>query len=333
MFQMSRLKRHYEASFHTTGPCGPLPLVFDGHLVYGPFKPLNTEGFEIGGFETLYNCSGIMEMDDGKKIIAVRYEAFNNELGSVVLGHIDEDGLIILDGPRFGCAQDPTFVKIAGKIILSFNGYTSANAKITSVRQYFYFLDDLTRPFAIGPLGQKCCRLIDLPGNKIGIMGRRQDWPIMRGQLTYTEIDSLAQLQEAISQAELIGPITNNNCWLGANQLLPLDSRGRYIGILGHIAELISGKSTGGAEKKRYFATASVFDRKTKRIIAMNIIADAADLPFKEDAKMNLLDRVIYPGGLVRQKGPFHYRLYGGYGDIRCFYWDLNIPLFDQYED
>ena len=334
MFEIKVLRNAYQEAYEET-PRGPLPMVFDDHLYRGPFQTLDNEGAAHGPIQCLYNGTIPVEYKvKGKKVtgFGIRFESLDNEFGSVVLGTVDADTqMIILDGPRIACAQDPAIMVIGGRAILTCNVYTVEDGVINSVRQYFYYLDDLSKPFAIGPLGQKCCRLIDLPKGKIGVFARKQEWPEMRGQLAYIEIDTLGELEGAIPQAKLIGPITSNDCWLGANQLLSLDKAGRYIGVIGHIADFDPEQLALGKEKKRYFATAAVFDRQTQTIVDMVIIADAANLEFNKHSKLECLGFVIYSSGVVPQAGFYRYRFYGGYGDIRSFWWDMNIPLFDYY--
>ena len=326
MYAISEMLSLYKGQRCHASPTVLHFILPNGRIVGSQYDELDPETGELVT-QTLYNCSAPY-----RDILAVRQDPLNSECGCIILAR-RFGNFWLLDGPKITDAQDPSIMVVDGIPIITYNKFEmNALKQIVRVCQYFCLLSTPDIPFAIGQPGEKGGRLLRRIKGIIPVMGRRQDWPTMRGQLTYTEIHHLSELEGALREAPIVEGINDNNAWVGANQLISLGQNNEYIGVFMHFAELDASLLSRGIEEKSYFAAAGVFNRIQRRMVAMEIILDAEDLPFTRITKMAQLRRVIYPGGLCRDRrtaGGF--RMYAGANDYLCFETRVEIKAFSQY--
>ena len=327
MYAISTLLSNYKQSRYRHTPAQNLRFILkNGRLVGTHYEEMDPVTGEVVK-QTVYNCS-----KPYRNILAVRQDPLNSECGCVILAKRHGE-FWALTGPRILNAQDPSIMVVDGQPILTYNKYEmDSQKKITSVHQYFCHLHSPDQPFAIGQTGAKGGRLMRRIKGRIPVMGRKQNWSVMRGQLTYTEIDSLDELEDALKEAPIVQETTDNNSWVGANELIQLGRNTENIGVFLHIAELNEEFLAKGVELKSYYAAVGIFNLAEQRMIEMEIILDAEDLPFTKYTKMDQLRNVIYPGGLVPdKKTPGVYTMYGGANDFLCFRKKVSIDLLRQY--
>jgi hypothetical protein len=294
---------------------------------HSPYDEFNSERNLV--LQTIYNAGSPYQ-----DILPVRVEPKDCEVGDIVLC-TKNNRLWNLSGIRVHHAQDPHIMLIGGTPCITYIAIdTSDNKSVRSYQQAIAKLKTPDQPFIFGPIGQKGCRTLDLPkSKKILGFGRTQEWPTLLGKLTYFEVDTVDEVGSALAAAPMIPDVNPDNTWVGTNQLILLDTvRERYIGVIMHIARFNPVLQVRGIEKKEYFAAAAVFDREANELVGIEIIATAHDFAFGSINKMESLGSVIYPGGICRTDGPFGgYRLYGGVGDLCCFWKDVDISLFKRY--
>lgn len=152
-------------------------------------------------------------------------------------------------------------------------------------------LDDLEPLKKEGPQGMKDIRLVKLKNGKIGVYTRPQGLKGGLGQVGFTTIDSLDDLNEqVIKDAPLINARFPKGEWGGVNQaqLLP---DGRVL-VLGHRAYRDEKRA------RHYLPWAFVHDPATGEIQDMGILAESANFPPGVAKAWDLRD-VLFPAGFI----------------------------------
>lgn len=265
-------------------------------------KKLNILGEKLTFFgvegKDVYNITKPFE-DEGELIIAGRVESRLCEVSEVnffkeVAGNwVKVEKNIKLE------LQDPFVTKISGELILggveifphpTLKGYLG-------YRTAFYRGADVNslRKFAIGPELMKDIRLLELSQNKILVFTRPQGDIGGRGQIAFTIIYSLEELNPvSITNAELLAPQFIDAEWGGANELYLLNNG--LIGILGHVAYYDE------AMNRHYYAMTFSFNLETRVVSAVKIIAEKKNFKPGEFKRKDVLD-VIFSGGINRLQG------------------------------
>ena len=267
------------------------------------------------GDHDVYNISHPFEIN-GRNVIAGRVEKRDVWADSKIV-FFEENGNSwnrINDAPILKL-EDPFTTKLGDEIVLGgVEVYTENNAfnsRDIGYRTVFYkgkCFDSLQR-FAQGPDKMKDIRLAYSTKGKIQVCTRPQGGQFGKGQIGYTELESIEELhEENILKAKIVEKIFKEDQWGGANELHLLED-GR-IGVLGHI----SYEDEYG--HKHYYAMTFIYDPLTHQTTPVEILATRKNFPKGEFKKPELED-VVFPGGLVRHKNGTA-TLYAGLSDAQA---------------
>jgi hypothetical protein len=196
--------------------------------------------------------------------------------------------------------QDPFVTLIQGELIVGgveVIGAPDDPASITTWFTQFYrgFEIDALQHFSSGPEGMKDIRLLELADGRIGIFTRPQGERGGRGQIGFTVIDSLKELNDQpFIAAEILRDQFVPTEWGGANEAHLLSNG--HIGVLGHIA------CFDDKRQKHYYSIAFSLDPETRVTTPIKIIAARSDFPQGPGKRPDLTD-VIFSGGLIRLAG------------------------------
>ncbi|MED4600678.1 DUF1861 family protein [Paenibacillus validus] len=248
------------------------------------------------GNRDVYNITAPFRYD-GEEVIVGRVEERNSEFSQVFFFTCTNQ----VWKPRVHThtynLQDPCITFIKGELI--FGGVeiiTSADNpdKIVSWVTQFYrglHIDSLCH-FSSGPGTMKDIRLIELQSGQIGIFTRPQGDRGGRGQIGFTIIPSLEELNEqTFLDAEILQDQFVPEEWGGASEAHLL--KNGHVGVLGHIACFDSERN------KHYYSMVFSINPETCEKTPMKIIAVRDDFP-RGPGKRPDLEDVIFSGGLIR---------------------------------
>lgn len=250
----------------------------------------------VGGRD-VYNITAPF-LHDGEEVILGRVEERDSEFSQVFFFTSGEDGVWV---PRAHThtynLQDPCVTRIKGELVVGGVEVITAGdipQKIVSwVTQFYrgYRIDSLHH-FASGPELMKDIRLIELQDGRLGVLTRPQGERGGRGQIGFTIIDSLDELNEqTFLEAEILQNQFVREEWGGANEAHLLSNG--HVGVLGHIA------CFDRLEKKHYYSMVFSLNPDTLETTPVKIIAARSDFPIGPGKRPDLQD-VIFSGGLVR---------------------------------
>lgn len=273
----------------------------------------------------VYNITAPFE-DDGDLVIAGRVENRNCEQSKVKF-FINRDGVW---RPRANTVefdlQDPFVTLIDGELI--FGGveiYPHPVIKgMLGYKTVFYRGQNINslKKFTEGPEMMKDIRLVKLINGEIGVFTRPQGEAGRGGEIGFTKIKSLEELNsDVISMTPLLEGQFANGEWGGSNQIHIL--KNGLLGVLGHIA------CFDNEGNRHYYSMAFTFNANTKEASEIKIIAVRSDLPIGEAKRPDLKD-VIFSGGLVRLKNG-KAELYLGASDAEAYKVIIDDP-FVEYE-
>ncbi|MDP4010484.1 MAG: DUF1861 family protein [Candidatus Spechtbacteria bacterium] len=175
--------------------------------------------------------------------------------------------------------------------------------------------------FAQGPDMMKDIRLTHLASGRISVFTRPQGGSSGRGEIGYTELSNLEELNaENILGARIIKDQFAPKEWDGVNEMHVLEDG--IVGVLGHIAY----KDLRG--DKHYFAMSFRYDPKIHQASSIEIIATRKNFPAGE-VKMPELSDVVFPGGLIRH-GDGTATLYAGLSDAEAGSITLPDPFYEK---
>lgn len=223
--------------------------------------------------------------------------------------------------------QDPFVTRIAGELIFGgveiITDIDDPNKIVSWVTQFYRGKNiDSLRHFASGPGTMKDIRLIELIDRRIGVLTRPQGDKGGRGQIGFTIIDTLEQLnEETFLNAELLKGQFIREEWGGANEAHLLNNG--CIGILGHIASFDS------RMHKHYYSMTFSLNPETMLTSPIKIIAIRNDFPDGPEKRPDLED-VIFSGGLIR-KSNGRAELSVGVSDAEAYRIEIPDP-FLEYE-
>ncbi|PIN77649.1 hypothetical protein COV14_05430, partial [Candidatus Woesearchaeota archaeon CG10_big_fil_rev_8_21_14_0_10_33_12] len=163
--------------------------------------------------------------------------------------------------------------------------------------------------FFEGPEGMKDIRLTSLPNKRIGIFTRHQGKIGRRGNIGYTDCQSLNKIPCLnLEDTPLLEDLFDDESWKGANEVYILEAN--TLGILSHEAHM----DPSGA--KHYSATCFKFDYLKRRVHNLKVIATRSDFPDCAAKRSPGLDDIIFPGGMIIQGK--HAELYVGLSDTKA---------------
>lgn len=278
------------------------------------------------GNRDVYNITAPFQYD-GEEVLLGRVEERDSEFSQVFFFTCDNQ----VWSPRMHThtynLQDPCTTIIKGELIVGgVEVFTAADnpGKIVSWVTQFYrgFQIDSLCHFSSGPGTMKDIRLIELMDGRIGIFTRPQGAKGGRGQIGFTIIDSLDELDEqTFIDAEMLGNQFVPEEWGGANEAHLLSNG--HVGVLGHIACFdLSGN-------KHYYSMVFSIDPETCEKTPLKIIAARSDFP-RGPGKRPDLEDVIFSGGLIRS-GHGRAVLSVGVSDAEAYQIEIPDP-FVEYE-
>ncbi|ETT48087.1 hypothetical protein C162_16445 [Paenibacillus sp. FSL R7-269] len=250
----------------------------------------------VGGRD-VYNITAPFP-HDGEEVILGRVEERDSEFSQVFFFTSRGDGVWV---PRAHThtynLQDPCVTRIKGELIVGGVEVITAGDHppqiVSWVTQFYrgYRIDSMNH-FASGPQQMKDIRLIELQDGRIGVLTRPQGERGGRGQIGFTVIDSLEELNEqTLVEAEILQHQFVQEEWGGANEAHLLSNG--HVGVLGHIA------CFDPLGKKHYYAMVFSLNPDTFETTPLKIIAARSDFPVGPGKRPDLQD-VIFSGGLVR---------------------------------
>lgn len=231
----------------------------------------------------------------------------------------------IMDDAPILKIEDPFITILGDEIILGgvevYTKNNSFNSREIGYRTIFYRGKNIfsLKKFAQGPDKMKDIRFTSLPNGKIGVCTRPQGGQYGLGQIGYTTISKIEELnnEKILKEAKIIDLFFSSNVWGGANELHVL--KDGQIGVLGHIAyEDLS-------HKKHYYAMTFTYDYKNHKASPIEILATRKNFP-RADAKKPELEDVVFPGGLLRHDNGYA-TLYAGLSDAYAGYVTLPDPF------
>ena len=273
----------------------------------------------VDGFD-VYNITAPFTAG-GRTVIAGRVEKRDSEHSQARFFEARGDAWhLIADAPSFQL-QDPFFTFIGKELV--FGGVEIfEEAGRLSWRTAFYRGSDIfgLRPFFCGPRGMKDIRLVELPDGGIGVFTRPQGAVGGRGTIGYTEAPSLDELSIAlIEQAPLLEGMFHPLDWGGANEAHRLPNG--EIGVLSHVAHFENDDSDSN---RHYYASAFVFDPRSRTFRDFKIIAGRAALTPGAAKRSDLVD-VVFSSGLVFGDGKVV--LYAGASDAAAHWLEIADPF------
>ncbi|MEK3771959.1 DUF1861 family protein [Paenibacillus sp. FSL R5-0887] len=287
---------------------------------------VNKMTFTGVGHRDVYNITAPF-MYNGEEVLMGRVEERDSEFSQVFF-FTCHDGVW---RPRAHThtynLQDPCWTRIRGELIVGgvevITAADDPHRIVSWVTQFYrgYHIDSLTH-FSSGPGTMKDIRLIELDNGSVGVFTRPQGERGGRGQIGFTVIPSLDELNEqTFIDAEVLQDQFVPEEWGGANEAHLL--RGGMVGVLGHIACFDS------AGNKHYYAMAFSLNPETYKATPVKIIAVRSDFPAGPGKRKELED-VIFSGGLKRLGGG-RAVLSVGVSDAEAYQIEIADP-FDEYE-
>ncbi|GGF65887.1 hypothetical protein GCM10010912_08670 [Paenibacillus albidus] len=278
------------------------------------------------GYRDVYNITAPFQYN-GEEVLMGRVEERDSEFSQVFFFTCKNE----VWSPRVHThtynLQDPFWTRIRGELIVGgVEVITAAHdpQKIVSwVTQFYrgYHIDSLTH-FSSGPGTMKDIRLIELADGRVGVFTRPQGERGGRGQIGFTIIPSLEELNEqTFIHAEVLHDQFVPEEWGGANEAHLL--RGGHVGVLGHIA------CFDPSGDKHYYAMVFSLNPETFETTPIRIIATRSDFPAGPGKRKELKD-VIFSGGLQRL-GSGRAVLSVGVSDAEAYQIEIPDP-FDEYE-
>ncbi|UNK19428.1 DUF1861 family protein [Paenibacillus sp. N3/727] len=213
--------------------------------------------------------------------------------------------------------EDP-YVSVVGSTLVL--GGTHVRYKQGNVDKFFgYFyrgtdLNDLYY-FTTGPDNMKDIRLVEMPGNKIGVFSRPRSEEVRQkygseSLIGFTVINNLDELSnDIIENAPYIPDLFAKDEWGGCNQAYYLESG--KIGVIGHIC--YKSMNEEGHMIQTYMNMSFVLDPATNEALDVKIIGTRPCYPEGPAKKPVLTDCAFTAGIEMRQDGKVN--LYSGIGD------------------
>jgi hypothetical protein len=279
----------------------------------------------VGGRD-VYNITAPF-IDEGHEVVVGRVEERHSEFSQVFFFSCIDDVWSPREHTHTYNLQDPFITHVHGELI--FGGVEVITAVdnpqiiVSWVTQFYrgFSIDTLCH-FASGPGTMKDIRMIELLDGRVGLFTRPQGIKGGRGQIGFTIIPSLEELNEAtFLNAEILSNQFIPEEWGGANEVHLL--KNGWIGVLGHIA------CYDDKKHKHYYSMAFGLNPQTMERSPLKIIAVRGDFPAGPEKRPDLED-VIFSGGLIRKKDG-RAELSVGVSDAEAYRIEIPDP-FIEYE-
>ncbi|ULO07313.1 DUF1861 family protein [Paenibacillus sp. 19GGS1-52] len=303
--------------------CEQLLDTFFANLRVTTVKKLTFSGV---GNRDVYNITAPFQYN-GEEVLLGRVEERNSEFSQVFFFTCEDE----VWSPRIHThtynLQDPCMTIIKDELIVGgVEVITDVDVpdKIVSwVTQFYRGFDiDSLNHFSSGPGTMKDIRLIELGDGRVGVFTRPQGERGGRGQIGFTIIPSLEELNEqTFIEAEVLQDQFVSEEWGGANEAHLLSNG--HIGVLGHIACL------DHSAKKHYYSMVFSLNPETFETTPIKIIATRSDFPIGPGKRPDLND-VVFSGGLIRS-GNGRAVLSVGVSDAEAYQIEIPDP-FCEYE-
>jgi hypothetical protein len=305
-------------------PCAELLREFHG--IERLIKVNKVEFSGVGGRD-VYNITAPF-IDGGLEVVLGRVEERDSEFSQVFFFSCNNNVWSPREHTHTYNLQDPFMTHVHGELI--FGGVEiitkadNPNIIVSWVTQFYrgFNIDSLCH-FASGPGTMKDIRLIELQDGRLGVFTRPQGKKGGRGQIGFTIIPSLEDLnEETFLNAEILQNQFTPDEWGGANEIHLL--KNGWVGVLGHIACFDDKKN------KHYYSMVFGLNPETLERSSLKIIAVRGDFPIGPGKRPDLED-VIFSGGLIRN-GHGRAELSVGVSDAEAYRIEIPDP-FLEYED
>ena len=283
-----------------------------------PLKFIGADGYDV------YNCSAPFILS-GEKYLYGRAEKRGDWSDSRVMlfKETKKDVFKYVEETTIYPLEDPFICKHNNEWLLGGVHVSKSFGKVKTYSCYFYRTEDITKQFyyTTGPERMKDIRTVSLNG-KLAVFTRPGN------MVGYTEIAGIEELSESvIANAEII-PLIEEGGHGGVNQAISLDSE--LIAIIGHNSFSFPKGIDWYSQQHVYFATASVFDPRSKKILMNEILATRScfvpDTPSKIQPSGVPMTDVVFPSGILpREDGKID--LYSGVGDATTQRITLDNPF------
>jgi hypothetical protein len=283
-------------------------------------KFIGVDGYDV------YNCSAPF-IHNGKRCLYGRVEKREDWSNSRVMlfEETEKDVFKYVDKTVLYPLEDPFICKYNNEWLLGGVHVVKTFGDVKTYYCYFYRTEDINKPlyYTTGPDRMKDIRMVSL-NDKLAVFTRPGD------QVGYTEISGIEELsEEVLNNAELIDLIKDGGHG-SVNQAIRLDSG--LIAIIGHDSFSFPKENDWYSQHHVYFATASVFDPVTKKVLMNKILATRScfvpDTPCKMLPSGIPMADIVFPSGiLLREDGKID--LYAGVGDATAQRITLDNPFKD----
>lgn len=291
-----------------------LPIIYERARL----QFIGVDGYDV------YNCSAPFIVN-GKKCLYGRVEKRGDWSNSRVMlfEEIEKDIFKYVDETILYPLEDPFICRYNNEWVLGGVHVSKTFGDIKTYSCYFYRTNDITKQYyyTTGPDRMKDIRMVSLNG-KLAVFTRPGD------KVGYTEISGIEELSESVlNNAELINLIDDGGHG-GVNQAIRLDSG--LIAIIGHDSFSYPKETDWYSQHHVYFATASVFDPVSKKILMNKILATrlcfVPDTPCKVLPSGIPMSDTVFPSGIyLREDGKID--LYSGVGDATTQRITLDNPF------
>jgi hypothetical protein len=280
----------------------------------------------VGGRD-VYNITAPF-IDEGHEVVVGRVEERHSEFSQVFFFSCTNDVWSPREHTHTYNLQDPFMTHVNGELIFGgvevITAADNPNIIVTWITQFYRGLNiDSLCHFASGPGTMKDIRMIELQDGRVGVFTRPQGKKGGRGQIGFTIIPSLEDLnEETFLNAEILQNQFIPEEWGGANEVHLL--KNGWVGVLGHIACYDDKKN------KHYYSMVFALNPDTMQRSPLKIIAVRGDFPEGPEKRPDLED-VIFSGGLIRKE---HGRaeLSVGVSDAEAYRIEIPDP-FLEYEE
>jgi hypothetical protein len=263
------------------------------------FKKVDKVEFSGVGGRDVYNITAPF-IDEGLPVIVGRVEERHSEFSQVFFFSCTNDIWSPREHTHTYNLQDPFMTHVHGELIFGgvevITAADNPNIIVSWVTQFYRGINiDALCHFASGPGTMKDIRIIELQDGRVGLFTRPQGKKGGRGQIGFTIIPSLDDLNEAtFLDAEILQNQFIPEEWGGANEVHLL--KNGWVGVLGHIACYDEQH-----KNKHYYSMAFGLNPITMERSPLKIIAVRGDFPEGPEKRPDLED-VIFSGGLIRKE-------------------------------
>ncbi|WP_313639100.1 DUF1861 family protein [Paenibacillus sp.] len=272
------------------------------------------------GFD-VYNVSIPLEFN-GKRYIYGRIEKREEWARSWVrmFEESGKDEWTLVPDSMIYQLEDPYMSVIGNTFVFGGTHVRYKQGNIDTYFGYFYRGTDLNDLyyFTTGPDNMKDIRLVEMPGNKIGVFSRPRGEDVRakygsESLIGFTVINSLDELSnDVIENAPYIPDLFAKDEWGGCNQAYYLESG--KIGVIGHIC--YKSIDENGQTIQSYMNMSFVLDPATYKALDLKIIGTRSCYPEGPAKKPSLTDCAFTAGIEMRQDGKVN--LYSGIGDTEA---------------